>query len=612
MSYLPKALHLVYTAAPHWMVAWAILLVLEGALPVLNVWLTRRLVDSLVAAIGRGAWEGAERVWPIIAIMAGVLILIEASNAAGKWVRSAQSGLVEDHILTLIHTQALALDLSFYDSPTYYDRLHQARVDVIHRPQALMENLGRLFQSGLTLMAITGLLCSFGWWLPLILFLSTLPALGIVGRFAWRQNQWRKRSLSLSRRADYYSHLLTDQQAAAELRLFNLGPFFHTAFQSLRMRLWNERIGMVREQARGELLAGGIGLIAAGTTMVWVLFEAVRGVVSLGQVAMFYQIFNQGQKLMRALLESIGQIYGNTLFLGNLFEFLALEPQISDPRQPKAAPPLTEAVRFEAVTFSYPGSERQALCGLDLTIKAGTIVAILGENGAGKSTLVKLLCRFYLPGQGRITLDGVDLRELAQTELWSRLTVLFQAPMHYPATVRENIALGDPAKKTSLEEILAAAQGAGAEILIEKLPDGYETLLGKKFGGSELSIGEWQRVALARALLKPAPLIILDEPTSAMDPWAEADWMIRFRSFAAGRTALIITHRLTTARQADMIHVMAEGKIVESGSHDELLALSGRYAQSWWQQRSEEDGTADWRPGDWSPSAERWFEKDAN
>jgi ATP-binding cassette subfamily B protein len=285
---------------------------------------------------------------------------------------------------------------------------------------------------------------------------------------------------------------------------------------------------------------------------------------------------------MRTLLENAGQIYSNVLFLGNLFDFLALEPRIVDPPIKQPMPAGRGAISFDNVTFYYPGSDRPALRDFDLTIPAGKIVAIVGPNGAGKSTLIKLLCRFYDPDGGQITLDGVPLAELSLAELRRQMTVLFQEPVRYNASAAENIALGDLAVQAGLAEVEAAAHAAGADEAIGRLPAGYDTLLGKWFaGGAELSVGEWQRVALARAFLRQARVIILDEPTSAMDSWAEADWMDRFRALAAGRTAIIITHRFTTAIRADTIHVMEQGRIVESGSHAELLVRAGRYAASW-------------------------------
>jgi ATP-binding cassette subfamily B protein len=286
---------------------------------------------------------------------------------------------------------------------------------------------------------------------------------------------------------------------------------------------------------------------------------------------------------MRTLLGNVGQIYTNSLFVGNLFEFLSLEPQVVDPPEPLPAPSvLKEGIRFREVTFRYPESERVALQDFNLTIPAGKIVAIVGDNGAGKSTLVKLLCRFYDPEAGRIELDGTDIRDLSIKQLRRLLTVLFQFPINYHATVAQSIAKGDLQAQLSVAEIEAAARGAGAHEFIARLPQGYDTLLGKWFAkGTNLSGGELQRIALARAFVRQAQIIILDEPTSAMDPWAEADWLDRFRTLGNGRTAIVITHRFTLAMRADMIHVMRNGQIVESGSHDELLAQGSFYAQSW-------------------------------
>jgi ATP-binding cassette subfamily B protein len=233
------------------------------------------------------------------------------------------------------------------------------------------------------------------------------------------------------------------------------------------------------------------------------------------------------------------------------------------------------------VTFAYPGASRPALDNFNMVIPAGQITAIVGENGAGKTTLIKLLCRFYDPEKGRLTIDGTDIRDLSFSALRQRITVLFQDPVRYHDTVRNNIAFGDIDSSPDIDRIQAAAEAGGADAPINRLPQGYQAVLGKWFGGAELSGGEWQRLALARAFLRNAEFIILDEPTSAMDSWAEADWLLRFRQLVTGRTALIITHRFTTALQADMIHVAHQGRIVESGSHQQLLAQKGRYAASW-------------------------------
>jgi ATP-binding cassette subfamily B protein len=590
LNYLPGAWRLVWAAAPRWTVAWAVLLAAQGLLPVATIFLTRRVVDALVAAMRREPGAGPETVLLLVGAMAGLLLLGEVLAAVSKWVRAAQSELVQDYIIGLIHDQALALDLSFYESPAYFDCLYQARTDAHARPLALLEGLGNTVQGALTLLAMAGLLLAFGWWMPLLLIFSAVPALFVVVRYAQRQNDWRLRTTQDRRRADYYDWLLLDQHAAAEMRLFDLGRYFRPLYQTLRARLRGEQLALSRAQAVGELLAGACGLAALGASVAWVLWRAALGQFSLGQVALFYQAFSQGQKLMHTLLENVGQIYSNTLFLDNLFEFLELKPNIGPPERPAPAPALREAVRFENVTFSYPGSERAALEDFNLTLPAGQIVAVVGENGSGKSTLIKLLCRFYDPQRGRVTCDGVDLREINPTDLWRMVTTLFQEPVHFRVTAGENIALGDWQSAPAPEALRAAARAAGADAPIANLPAEYDTPLSKYFGGSELSVGEWQRVALARAFLRQAALIALDEPTSAMDSWAEADWMSRFRALVAGRTAIVITHRFTTARQADVIHVMAGGRIVESGRHDELLARNGRYAQAWRQQTREWQG----------------------
>ncbi len=303
----------------------------------------------------------------------------------------------------------------------------------------------------------------------------------------------------------------------------------------------------------------------------------------MGDLALFYQAFNRGQSLLRTLLGNLGQIYSNALFLGNLFEFLELQPQVVDPPHPCPAPsPLQQGIRFRDVTFRYPGSELAVLENFNFTIPAGKIVAVVGANGAGKTTLTKLLCRFYDPEAGSIELDGADIRTLSIAELRRMITILFQIPVPYFVSAAENIAMGDRSATPGVTEIEAAARRSGIHNAITHLPKGYETQLGKWFAdGTDLSAGEWQRLALARAFLRRADIMILDEPTSFLDSWAEIDWFDRFRELANGRTALLITHRFTIARHADIIHVMDQGRMVESGHHDELLAQGGRYAQSW-------------------------------
>jgi len=351
----------------------------------------------------------------------------------------------------------------------------------------------------------------------------------------------------------------------------------------VRQRLRGERLKLARNENLAELGAASSGLALTGGALLWIALKVMRGALTLGDLALFYQAFNKGQSLMHSLLQNVGHIYSNSLFLGNLFEFLSLKPKVVDPVDPVHFPTsLRNSITFENVSFQYPGSDRLALRDFNLQLPAGRIIAIVGANGAGKSTLIKLLCRLYDPEQGRICFDGIDLRKIPLDELRRAVTVLFQQPVHYNATVAENISLGDIGRNPSPDEIQEAAIAAGAITPILGLKQGYETLLGKWFqNGEELSVGEWQRIALARAFLRKTPILLLDEPTSAMDSWAEADWIERLRENTRGRTVLIITHRFTTAMWADVIHVMAGGAIIESGTHEELAAKGGLYAESW-------------------------------
>jgi ATP-binding cassette, subfamily B, bacterial len=519
LRYLPQALSLVWSASRHWTVAWAVLLVLQGALPVATVYLTRMVVDSLVAAtMNAGGWTTLQPTLLLIAVMVGVLLLMEGLRSLAGWVRAMQAELVQDHVHALIHAKAATLDISFYDMPNYYDRLHRGRVDALNRPMQLLENIGSLLQNGLTLAAMATVLLTYTLWLPVVLIGSTLPALWVMTRYTLEFHRWRLRNTVNERRARYYDWLLSWRDAAMELRLFALGGHYQGLFQQLRGQLRGERMRLMRGQVLAEVGAGSLAVVATGLAIAWMAWRVTQGLASLGDVALFYQVFTQGQRLMRTSLENAGDVYRNILFLENLFEFLALEPQVHEPVRPILFPDRVQAgVRFEAVTFRYPESERLALDRLSVEIPAGQMVAFVGANGAGKSTLIKLLCRFYDPDGGRITLDGIDLRHMSLDDLRRQITVLFQEPVRYHTTAAENIALGDLAAKPTTAAIAAAARAAGAEAPVMRLPDQYETVLGKWFGGAELSVGEWQRIALARAFLRRASLLILDEPTSAMD-----------------------------------------------------------------------------------------------
>jgi ATP-binding cassette, subfamily B, bacterial len=574
----PHALSLVWTAAPRWTLAWSALLVAQGLLPVALVYLTRPLVNSVLAAIRPGGDFRPALV--NAALMAAVLLATEALRSLDSWIRTAQSELVHNHISRLVQEKSAAVDLRFYETPEFFDHLHRARAEAATVPLALIGNLGGLAQNGITLAAMAGVLTTFGLWLPLALLASTLPALYVVIRYTIRQHEWWVRTTPDDRRASYYEWVLTSREYAPELRLFALAPYFQSCFNAVRGKLSGERIALARGQSAAEFAAGTAALGISAFSLLWMGAKAVHGQASAGDLALFYQAFQQGLGLMRTLLGNVGQIYRNSLFLEGLFQFLELRPAITNPAEPLPVPdPPRLGIRFRQVAFRYPGSTTFALEDFSLDVPAGRITAIVGENGAGKSTLIKLLCRFYDPESGSVEIDGRNLRDLPIDDLRRCITVLFQEPAHYNATVAANIA---PGKGASMASIVKAARDGGADSIAAGLPKGYDHMLGRWFDdGAEVSVGEWQRIALARAFLRGAPVLVLDEPTSAMDPWAEADWLDRFHRLAQGRTTILITHRFTTARIADHIAVMAGGRVIEYGDHDALLARAGMYASGW-------------------------------
>lgn len=582
--HLLRIFHLVWSAAGYWTLGWILLLVAQGLLPAATVVLSRQLVNSLVTVMGEGINREAIQILLLpTALMATILLATQMLASIGELIRTMQSELVQDHISHLVHNQSISIDFGCYESSEYNDQLERARAGAGGRSLALLESSGSLLQNSITLFAVAALLLNYGLWLPLVLLGSALPTFYVVLRLNRLQYQWSQRTTIDRRRLNYFELLLTHSTVAAELRLFDFGPHFRESYQRLRHRLRTERFKLIRDQSISRFFAGLIALLLAGSVLSWMGRQVLSGVVTLGDLALFYQAFNRGQNVVKSALNSLGQIYKNSLFISNLFEFLNIQPKIVDPPHPMAVPTnLSQGIRFNRVTFRYPGSSEAVLKDFDLTIPAGKIVAIVGDNGAGKSTLLKLLCRFYDPESGSIELDGIDIRQFPVQPLRKLITVLFQFPLTYQLSAADNIALGDLSAIDQQDRIQAAAIDAGIHDKLMHLPQQYNTLLGKWFpGGTDLSGGQWQRIALARAFFRKAPIVILDEPTSAMDPWAESDWLDRFRSMASGRTAVVITHRFTLAMRADQIHVMRAGQIVETGTHAELLQQDSLYAESW-------------------------------
>lgn len=582
-----RSFRLIWTASQLHTTAWVVLLLIQGILPGLLVYLTKLVVDSLVAAVNsQGSWEKTRPALFYIAATAIVMLLTEVFQSLLEMVRTAQADIIQDFVKGLIHDKSATIDMAHFESHEYHDRLEQATTEGASRPLSLLESIGGSIQNTITLLLVAGLLLQYSVWLPLVLLISALPAFVIVLRYDREYNKWWKGTTGERRWIQYFDIMLTHQSAVAELRAFNLNPHFHTSYQNLRRRLRIDKLDQMRRLGIAKLFAGIVSLCILGAAVGWMGWKTLYGALTLGDLALFYQAVNRSQGLMRTLLGSLGQMIKNSLFLNVLFEFLDLESKITDPESPVATPGnLKEGIRLSNVTFCYPGTKRAVFEDFSLFIPAGKAVAIVGENGSGKTTLIKLICRFYDPEGGSIKFDGVDIRNFSVKELLKMITITYQMPLNYHATVSESIAMGDLEASASAEEIEQVSRSAGAHDFISRLPDKYNTPLGKvNADGADLSGGEWQRLALARAYFRKAPIVLLDEPTSFMDSWAESDWFKRLRQLIKNRTAILITHRFTIAMRADIIFVMDQGKIVESGTHSELIERDGLYAKSWKEQ----------------------------
>ena len=563
VRHLPAVLSLTFSVARKCTIRWAFLLAAQGLVPVATIYLTRSLIEMLSGAAPAHPASRADAIQLVLALFA-IYLLGKLLSSAIAWVRSRQADLIHDHLNGLIHRKAVELDLQFYETPDGHDQLHRARIETDYRSVALLESLARIAQNLITLLVMLVVLLPFGVWVPLALLASTIPAFLVVLACGVRQYGWRRRITHAERRTWYHDWPLTAAPVASELRLFDLGFFFREQYQQLRATLREERKLLITAQLWAECAAATFGVAISAAATLWVILQTSSGRLTLGNAVLFCLAFQNGLRLMHSLLSGLEQLYSNRLFLRDLFDLLSLDSTITDPVKAIPAPQSVPEIRFREVTFRYPGSQSEALRGFELLIPPRKMVALVGANGSGKSTFLKLVCRLYDPASGSIEMDGVDLRLMRVADVRSRITVLFQEPVRYYDTVAENIVVGSLPRQPSVAAIRSASEAAGAGGIVGKLPEGYATMLGKSFSnGNDLSVGEWQRIAFARAVRRQSQILILDEPTSAMDPWAETEWLTHFRALAQEQTCVVITHRFTTASHADM------------------LQKGGRYAESW-------------------------------
>lgn len=578
---IDRSLSLVWKAGRSWTIVSACLTVIQGVIPVAALYIIKLIVDTIALAVSAGEASGAAgRIILLVAAAAGVAVIQAALRLTAGYVAEAQAAVVTDYVSSTLHEKSISLDLSFYENPRYYDTLHRAQREGPYRPTRIVNGLTSMLQNGVSLVGMVGLLFMLHWSMGILLILSTVPGVIVQVIHARKRFEWQNRRTHDERRASYLSHVLTSEQFAKEIRLFHLGGFFSSAFDGLRGMIRGEKLGLSKRRSIDDFIAQATAALVLAGCLLFITFRALHGIITVGDMVMYYQAFQRGIGFLKDLLTNIASLYEDNLFVAHFFEFLDIASDITDPAEPVALPRrFSHGVTFEHVSFGYPGTRKPILQDVSLNIGAGEVVALVGANGAGKSTIVKLLCRLYDPQQGTIAIDGTSLRGFAVRDLRRSISAVFQDFARYYLTVRENIRLGDIDIPPDSPRIQEAARKANADEFIGRLPQGYDTVLGRWFySGEELSIGEWQKIVLARAFLRQSPLIILDEPTSSLDTLTEYHLFMKFRELIAGNSALLISHRFSTVRMADRIYVLDAGRIAEDGTHDQLMQLGGIYA----------------------------------
>lgn len=576
---VPPVLRIVWQSGPVVVTLGLIFRLVTSLLPIAALWITKLIIDGIVHA--KSSHQPVpSSLWWLVAAEFGIAIFGSAINRVIDFLDALLADKYTRYVSIEVMQHAAGLDLIAYEDPVFYDRLDRARVQATDR-LGMIQSIGRLVQQMITAASLSVAILLFSPWLLLLLIAGIIPAFLGESHFAFLGYARNFRQTPIRRELDYLRILGGSREAAKELKLFGLKDFLIERFTRLSDLIYRENVDLARRRLVAGSFLSMIGTAGYYSAYVYVIWRTVSGPLSIGTLTFLTGAIVQASANIQQIFSTLSSIADQALFLTDLLAFFEMRPTIrSKPNALPAPRPIERGFEFRNVSFRYPGASRLVLSGLNVTLRAGERVALVGENGEGKTTLVKLMTRLYDPFEGQVLLDGVDLREYSLEDLYREIGVIFQDFMRYEMTARENIAVGRIHEIDNLPLLQLAADKSMADEVIGKLPREYEQMLGRRFeNGVDLSGGEWQKVALARAYLRDAQVLILDEPTAALDARSEFEVFQRFAELTAGKTALFISHRFSTVRMAQRILVLEKGRIAEDGSHEQLFRLGGRYAE---------------------------------